>query len=239
MVGTVVILAGCSSGRCLEPARGRSRARRRRRPASPAASASASAAASPERRGDQGDPGPERQDDVAAQVPGILPFDQSEQGAQERGPSSKNPEKLAFVGPTAENSVAGQIEFMTNAPTQGMQGRSCSPTTPATRSHLRPKRPQKAGTQGRDLGLADPLGPGRDRLRGAGRLRRDRRRHGGHGTVTRLGLTAASSPSSPASPDAANQNAWIEAPKKAAGGGPEVRKASSWSTPSTATMCPR
>ncbi|MEA2608795.1 MAG: rhamnose transport system substrate-binding protein, partial [Chloroflexota bacterium] len=32
-----------------------------------------------------------------------------------------NSEKLAFVGPTAENSVQGQIEFMTNAPTQGVK----------------------------------------------------------------------------------------------------------------------
>jgi rhamnose transport system substrate-binding protein len=31
----------------------------------------------------------------------------------------ENPGTLDFVGPTAENSVQGQIEFMTNAPTQG------------------------------------------------------------------------------------------------------------------------
>ena len=32
-----------------------------------------------------------------------------------------NHEALAFVGPTAENSVQGQIEFMTLAPTQGQK----------------------------------------------------------------------------------------------------------------------
>jgi rhamnose transport system substrate-binding protein len=50
---------------------------------------------------------------------GILPFDQANKGAQEAEAELQNPEKVAFVGPTAENSVQGQIEFMTNAPTQG------------------------------------------------------------------------------------------------------------------------
>ena len=43
---------------------------------------------------------------------GILPFDQANKGAEEAA-------AITFVGPTAENSVQGQIEFMTNAPTQG------------------------------------------------------------------------------------------------------------------------
>jgi rhamnose transport system substrate-binding protein len=50
---------------------------------------------------------------------GILPFDQANKGAQEAATELENPEALAFVGPTAENSVQGQIEFMTNASTQG------------------------------------------------------------------------------------------------------------------------
>src|SRR5688500_9782014 len=50
---------------------------------------------------------------------GILPFDQANKGAQEAATELQNPEALAFVGPTAENSVQGQIEFMTNASTQG------------------------------------------------------------------------------------------------------------------------
>ena len=50
---------------------------------------------------------------------GILPFDQANTGAEEAATELANPEKLEFVGPTAENSVQGQIEFMTNAPTQG------------------------------------------------------------------------------------------------------------------------
>jgi len=50
---------------------------------------------------------------------GIAVFDQANEGAQEAAAELGNPTALDFVGPTAENSVAGQIEFMTNAPTAG------------------------------------------------------------------------------------------------------------------------
>jgi rhamnose transport system substrate-binding protein len=50
---------------------------------------------------------------------GIAPFDQANEGAQEAAKELANPTAFDFVGPTAENSVAGQIEFMTNAPTGG------------------------------------------------------------------------------------------------------------------------
>jgi rhamnose transport system substrate-binding protein len=50
---------------------------------------------------------------------GILPFDQANQGAEEAAAELQNPTKFDFVGPTAEDSVAGQIEFVTNAPTGG------------------------------------------------------------------------------------------------------------------------
>jgi rhamnose transport system substrate-binding protein len=49
---------------------------------------------------------------------GILPFDQAHEGAREAHMELENPGALDFVGPTPENSVQGQIEFMTNAPTQ-------------------------------------------------------------------------------------------------------------------------
>ena len=50
---------------------------------------------------------------------GILPFAQANKGAMEAATELKNPTALAFVGPTPDNSVQGQIEFMTNASTQG------------------------------------------------------------------------------------------------------------------------
>ncbi len=53
---------------------------------------------------------------------GILPFDQANQGAQEAHAELGNPGELLYVGPTPENSVAGQIEIMTTAATQGQDG---------------------------------------------------------------------------------------------------------------------
>ncbi len=49
---------------------------------------------------------------------GILPFDQANQGAQEAAAELQGT-PADFQGPDSNNSVAGQIEFMTNAPTQG------------------------------------------------------------------------------------------------------------------------
>lgn len=51
---------------------------------------------------------------------GILPFDQANQGAQEAAAELENPEDLQFLGPTPEDSVAGQIGIVTTATTQGV-----------------------------------------------------------------------------------------------------------------------
>lgn len=51
---------------------------------------------------------------------GILPFDQAHQGALEAEKELQNSKPLQFLGPTPENSVAGQIEITTNATTQGV-----------------------------------------------------------------------------------------------------------------------
>ncbi len=50
---------------------------------------------------------------------GILVFDQAHNGAREAHDELGNPGKLEFIGPTPENSVAGQIEIVTTAATQG------------------------------------------------------------------------------------------------------------------------
>ena len=50
---------------------------------------------------------------------GNLVFDEANQGAEEAAKELQNPDKLQFLGPTADNSVAGQIEIVTNAATQG------------------------------------------------------------------------------------------------------------------------
>jgi rhamnose transport system substrate-binding protein len=51
---------------------------------------------------------------------GIAVFDQANQGAQEAHAELENPGELTFTGPTPENSVAGQIETVTNAVTQAV-----------------------------------------------------------------------------------------------------------------------
>jgi rhamnose transport system substrate-binding protein len=51
---------------------------------------------------------------------GNLVFDQAHDGAKEAHAELKNAGKLEFLGPTADNSVAGQIEIVTNATTQGV-----------------------------------------------------------------------------------------------------------------------
>jgi rhamnose transport system substrate-binding protein len=50
---------------------------------------------------------------------GILPFDQANQGAQEAHEELGNTGDLLYTGPTPENSVAGQIEIMTTSASQG------------------------------------------------------------------------------------------------------------------------
>lgn len=50
---------------------------------------------------------------------GILVFDQAHNGAREAHDELENPGNLEFIGPTPENSVAGQIEIVTTAATQG------------------------------------------------------------------------------------------------------------------------
>jgi rhamnose transport system substrate-binding protein len=51
---------------------------------------------------------------------GNLVFDQAHQGALEAAAELQNPEPLQFLGPTPQDSVAGQIEIVTNSTTQGM-----------------------------------------------------------------------------------------------------------------------
>jgi len=51
---------------------------------------------------------------------GILVFDQSHNGALEAHEELQNQGELQFLGPTPEDSVAGQIEIVTTATTEGM-----------------------------------------------------------------------------------------------------------------------
>ncbi len=51
---------------------------------------------------------------------GNLVFDQAHNGAEEAAAELQNPEALQFLGPTPQDSVAGQIEIVTNSTTQGL-----------------------------------------------------------------------------------------------------------------------
>ena len=51
---------------------------------------------------------------------GIAVFDQAHTGAVEAQKELGDPSEVQFLGPTPENSVAGQIEIVTNATTQGV-----------------------------------------------------------------------------------------------------------------------
>ncbi len=88
---------------------------------------------------------------------GILVFDQANNGAKEAHAELENTGELQFLGPTPENSVAGQIEIVTTAATQG-HGRHHD-----LQQRRRPDRARRPGSprRGHDrrhLGLAHPLG---------------------------------------------------------------------------------
>jgi rhamnose transport system substrate-binding protein len=111
---------------------------------------------------------------------GILPFDQANRGAQEAAAELGSTGKLEYIGPTPENSAAGQIEMLTTATTQKQHVVMLSNNAG---DQIAAHRRGRAGRrhQGGDLGQPDPLGRGRNRVRGAGRLRLDRHRDGRHG----------------------------------------------------------
>jgi rhamnose transport system substrate-binding protein len=52
---------------------------------------------------------------------GIIPFDQANQGAQEAEAELQNQTPFTFTGPTPDNSVQGQIDTLTTAPTDGFK----------------------------------------------------------------------------------------------------------------------
>ena len=104
---------------------------------------------------------------------GILPFDEAHKGAEEAASELQNRLPLQFLGPTPQNSVAGQIEIVTNATTQGVNAimisnNSGDQIVPAA------KAAQAKGVKVVTWDLPIPSGRGRGRLRRSGRLFRYR-----------------------------------------------------------------
>jgi rhamnose transport system substrate-binding protein len=143
---------------------------------------------------------------------GILPFDQANRGAQEAHAELANPAELLYTGPTPENSVAGQIEIVTNAASQGQKvvmlsnnaGDQIAPAAEAA---------QAAGTKVVTWDSPIPSGAGETvfvaqvDFGSIGVVMADMAHSimGGEGEFAVLSAT----------PDAANQNAWIAAMEEA------------------------
>ena len=140
---------------------------------------------------------------------GILPFDQTNEGAQEAAAELENPTAFDFVGPTAENSVAGQIEFVTNAPAGGydvvmLSNNSGEQIVPAAVAA------QEAGTRVVTWDSAIPSGEG-ETLFVAQVDFNDMGKTMADMALSILGEDGGQFAILSASPDAANQNAWIAA----------------------------
>lgn len=144
---------------------------------------------------------------------GILPFDQAHQGAEEAAKELGNPTPLDFVGPTAENSVAGQIEFMTNAPAGDynvvmLSNNSGDQIVPSA------KAAQEAGVKVVTWDSPIPNGEGESvfvaqvDFTETGKVMADM-------ALSILGDEGGKFAILSASPDAANQNAWIAAMQEA------------------------
>ncbi len=137
---------------------------------------------------------------------GILVFDQANEGAQEAHKALQNPGKLLFQGPTPENSVAGQIEIMTTSATQ-KQGAVLLSNNAGDQIVPSAKAAQAAGTKVVTWDSPIPSGDGEDvfvaqvDFASIGTVMADMSHSilGGKGKLAILSAT----------PDAANQNAWI------------------------------
>ncbi len=144
---------------------------------------------------------------------GILPFDQAHQGAEEAAKELANSKKLQYLGPTPENSVAGQIEIVTNAATQGVgaimisnnSGDQIVPSAKAAKAKgikVVTWDSPIPSAEGEDVFVAQVD------FSETGKIMADM-------ALSILGKDGGKFAILSASPDAANQNAWIDAMKNA------------------------
>lgn len=139
---------------------------------------------------------------------GILPFDQANRGAEEAHAELGNTGTLLYTGPTPENSVAGQIEILTTA---GSQGQAVVMLSNNAGDQIAPaaEAAQAAGTKVVTWDSPIPNGMGETvfvaqvDFGSIGVVMADMAHSimGGEGEFAVLSAT----------PDAANQNAWIAA----------------------------
>jgi rhamnose transport system substrate-binding protein len=145
---------------------------------------------------------------------GILPFDQANRGAEEAHKELENKGTLQYIGPTPENSVAGQIEMLTTATTQKQNVVMLS-NNAGEQIAAAAEAAAAAGTKVVTWDSPIPSGKGESvfvaqvDFGSIGVVLADMALSltGGGGEFAVLSAT----------PDAANQNAWIEAMKKTLG----------------------
>lgn len=142
---------------------------------------------------------------------GILPFDQADRGAQEAAGELGNTGTYQYIGPTPENSAAGQIEMLTTATTQ-KQGVVMLSNNAGDQIAAVAEAAQAAGTKVVTWDSPIPSGKGESVFVAQVDF-------GSIGVVMAdmvMSLTGGAGEFAvlSASPDAANQNAWIEAMKK-------------------------
>lgn len=143
---------------------------------------------------------------------GILPFDQANRGAEEAHKELENKGTLQYIGPTPENSVAGQIEMLTTATTQKQNVVMLS-NNAGDQIAAAAEAAQAAGTKVVTWDSPIPSGKGETvfvaqvDFGSIGVVMADMAHSimGGSGEFAILSAT----------PDAANQNAWIAAMKEA------------------------
>jgi rhamnose transport system substrate-binding protein len=202
-----MLLAGCGSGTPAAPAATSAPAATEVPAATTAPAAPASAVVV------KAEPGKAVKMILLPKFLGIAVFDQANEGAQEAAKELQNPEQLQFLGPTAENSVQGQIEIVTTATTQQVgaimisnnAGDQLAPAVKAARD---------AGVKVVTWDSPIPSGEGEQLFIAQvdfsemGTLMADM-------ALSILGDGGGQFAILSASPDAANQNAWIAAMKEA------------------------
>lgn len=150
---------------------------------------------------------------------GILPFDQANRGAEEAHAELGNSGELLYTGPTPENSVAGQIEIVTTAASQGravvmLSNNAGDQIAPAAQAA------QEAGTRVVTWDSPIPSGEGESLFvaqvdfEETGTVMADM-------ALSIMGEDGGEFAVLSASPDAANQNAWIASLEEALASDPK------------------
>ncbi|MCU0492397.1 MAG: rhamnose ABC transporter substrate-binding protein [Chloroflexaceae bacterium] len=143
---------------------------------------------------------------------GIAVFDQANEGAQEAHKELQNPAELKFTGPTAENSVQGQIEVLTNAPTQKVAAVMVS-NNAGDQIAAAAEAAQQAGVKVVTWDSPIPSAKGESifvaqvDFKETGKVMADM-------ALSIIGEAGGKFAILSAAPDAANQNAWIESMKE-------------------------